>query len=159
MEQLTLLVKSCVKISRSIQFCILSEYVNFIVEENVSSTVPPIVEKSTVGGVAATPEDEKGIFENIGKLMLIYSRRICLNTIKIIVIMLLRDMMTGNLTFYCLYLKNVFRCISRYSSWRFPVTCYYCCSIRPHQVRIYLSLGELASDSDILFRFRFGHWQ
>ena len=49
---------------------------NLIVKENVSSTVPPVTETTTAEGVAATQESEKGIFENIGKLMLIYSRRL-----------------------------------------------------------------------------------
>ena len=70
-----MLAKSCIKISRSIQFATVSENINSIVEENVSSTVPPIAETTTAEGVAVTPEDEKGIFENIGKLMLIYSSR------------------------------------------------------------------------------------
>ena len=69
-----MLAKSCIKISRSIQFATASENINSIVEENVSSTVPPTAETTTAEGVAVTPEDEKGIFENIGKLMLIYSR-------------------------------------------------------------------------------------
>ena len=71
-----MLVKSCIKISPSIQFGSVSENMNLIVKENVSSTVPPVTETTTAEGVAATQESEKGIFENIGKLMLIYSRRL-----------------------------------------------------------------------------------
>ena len=72
MEKYTLLVKSCIEILPSIQFGSVSENINLIVEENVSSTVPPIVETTTAEGVAVTPESEKGIFENIGKCMLIF---------------------------------------------------------------------------------------
>ena len=75
-------MKSCIKIPPSIQFGSVSENINLIVEENVSSTVPPITESTTVEGVAATPESEKGIFENIGKPMLIHSRRYFLNVQK-----------------------------------------------------------------------------